>query len=90
MAATVFLRAGRKRVSLDVLARNTPISVEEFCSFIRTVENTVGVHAALVALRGQIDQCFYDTLSHTFIGNRLVHYKGQPKFGVFFCVTEVW
>ena len=88
MSATVFLRVGWKRDSLDVLPRNTRILVEKFCAFIRAVENTVGIHAALVALGEQIHQGFHDMFPHIFISNRLVHHKGQPKLGVLLRVAE--
>ena len=88
MAATVFFRAGGERGSLDVLPRNTAILVEEFCTFIRAVENTVSVYTALVTLRKYIHQRFHDMLSHTSVLDGLVHHKSKSEFGVFLCVTK--
>ena len=87
-ADMVLLRVGGKRDSLDILPRNTRILIEEFRDFIRAVENAVGVHTALVALGKQIHQGFHDMFPHIFISNRLVHHKGQPKFGVFLRAAE--
>ena len=45
IAAMVFFHTGVKRDSLDALPRNTCIPVEDFCAFIRAVENAVSVRS---------------------------------------------
>ena len=85
MASTVFVRSGGERDSLDILPRNTPILADEFCAFIRAVENTVSIYTAFVTLGKQID---HNMLSHTRVRDRFVHHKSKAEFGVFFCMAE--